>query len=92
MNEEKHFKVGDRIKVSNNYHWAKNATGEISKLPFRFEDEEWTEDYYRDMQTLKGKVRCYWIKFDTTHFDTDGDGPYSGAEIESAYLELINLK
>jgi hypothetical protein len=92
MNEEKHFKVGDRIKVSNNYHWAKNATGEISEYPFEFEEENWIENFYRDVETLKGKIRFYWVKFDRSQFNADREGLFWGGEIESEYLEPIDLQ
>lgn len=87
MKEQNNFKIGDRVKISNNYHWAKNATGKISQRLFTIEDEEWIENYYRDVKSLKGKIRFYWIKFDSPHFDSDGDGPYSEAEIDSEYLQ-----
>ncbi len=89
MKEARHFKIGDEIKISNNYHWAKNATGKISQRPFEIEDEEWIQNYYRDVESLKGIIRFYWIKFDLPHFDADGDGPYSESEIEVEYLELV---
>ncbi len=90
MKEQNKFKIGDRVKISNDYHWAKNATGQISKCQFLLEDEEWIENCYRDVESLKGKIRFYWIKFDSPHFDVDGDGPYSEAEIELEYINLIN--
>jgi hypothetical protein len=87
------FSIGSRIKISEGYSWAKNAIGTVSTPPdvIREISEGW-KDNCREVKTLKGKVICYWIKFDRPHFDSDGDGPYSEAEIESEYLCLLSEK
>ena len=80
--------LGQKIKVSEKYHWAQNVTGFISRMPVRI-DDSWIENYYRDMNTLLGKKRFYWITLDVPSIDADGDGPYEGGEFDSDFLRLI---
>ena len=41
---------------------------------------------WRHVNSLKGLLTFYWVVFDQPQIDADGDGPYGGAEIDSAYL------
>jgi hypothetical protein len=84
------FSIGDRIKISEHYSWAKNAIGTVSKPPdvIREISDGW-KDNFREIKLLNEIGICYWIKFDQPHYDADGDGPYSEAEIESKYLSLL---
>ena len=82
------LKIGSRIKISENYHWAKNAIGTISEPPEIIVElsDNW-KDNVRTIQSLKGILHFYWIKFDEPQIDSADDGPYHEAEIDSAFLE-----
>ena len=50
------------------------------------------QDNIRLVKSLRGILSFYWIKFDEPQIDVDGDGPYQEAEIDSAYLNLLDEK
>ena len=85
-NLREHFLVGDRVRISDSYHWAKNTLGTVKKP----EANEWLEGYEkgcsREVESLRGMLTFYWVEFDEPQTDADGDGPYSEAEIESEFL------
>ncbi|MFA4831311.1 MAG: hypothetical protein WC862_03950 [Patescibacteria group bacterium] len=83
----KQFYIDDRVKISEDYHWAQLATGVIKVPPKATVDlrGDWN-GYTRTVKTLKGDKLFYWILFDNPQYDADGDGPYSDAEIDSEYL------
>ena len=83
------FSIGSKIKISENYHWAKNATGKITQPPKFIVDmsDGWKENV-REVKSLKGILFFYWVKFDEPQVDADGDGLYREAEIDSNYLIL----
>ena len=81
------FSAGDRVRVSDEYHWAQGVLGSVVQPPdviVRMSDG-W-RGLYREVDSLKGVLIFYWVRFDRPHRDSDGDGPYSEAEIESSYL------
>jgi hypothetical protein len=83
----KYLRIGDRIKISENYHWAKNEIGEITKPPdFITELADGWKQNVRVVKYLNGDLFFYWVKFDNPQLDSDGDGPYQFAEIESNYI------
>lgn len=82
-----HFSVGDRIRVSSDYHWAKDELGTIMQPPdFIVNLADGWDGIHRNVPSLKGMLTFYWIKFDLPQRDFDGDGPYAEAELDSAYL------
>jgi hypothetical protein len=84
------FTVGSWVKISENYHWAKNATGEIAQQPnFIVEMSEGWKGNVREVESLQGILSFYWVKFDEPQIDADGDGPYYEAEIDANYLHLL---
>jgi hypothetical protein len=86
---DKSFSVGNIVKVSENYHWAKNAIGEIKQPPnYIVEMSDGWKGYVREVKSLKGMLLFYWVEFRESQIDADGDGPYHEAEIDSAYLKL----
>ena len=87
------LKINDKVQIAENYHWAKNATGTILNPPNYILEisEEW-DGISRKIKTPKGKLVFYWVIFDEPQFDSDGDGPYAEAEIDSQYLKLIHNK
>jgi hypothetical protein len=87
------FKVGDRIRISMNHHWAQGATGTIGEpLPFLkqiVEDEAPWDGIPRFVSGRHGPIEFYFVWFDEPHLDGDGDGPYKGGEIKADALELV---
>jgi hypothetical protein len=84
---ENSFSVGSRIKISDNYHWAKNATGIIIQPPnVIVEMSDGWKGNVREVKSLKGILLFYWVKFDEPQIDADGDGPYQEAEIDSNFI------
>ena len=77
--------IGDRVRVSPSYHWARGVTGEviggISGNSMKFQ---------RVIRSHDGPRTYYFIAFDEPQIDAEGDGPYIGAEIDSRYLELLS--
>lgn len=70
---------GDRVKVSDQYHWAKGQVGTVKKhigCP-------------RSVESTSGMLEFYFVTFDTPQIDADGDGPYDGGEIDARYLVLV---
>lgn len=81
------FSVGDPIKISQNYHWAKNATGRVAQPPsYIVQTSNGWKEHFREVKTLKGISIFYWIIFDKAQIDADGDGPYQEAEIDSNFI------
>jgi len=77
------FSSGDRVVISPDYHWAKNATGRIGAPPAQAVglSGPWSDDLTRAVQTRQGVAIFYWVWFDEPQRDAEGDGPYTGAEI-----------
>lgn len=87
------FSPGDRIRISEDYDWAKSELGTIMQPPgyvVNFADG-W-DGNHRNVPSLKGLLVFYWVKFDQSQIDTDGDGPYDEAEIDSDYLIRLENK
>jgi hypothetical protein len=41
----------------------------------------------RAVLSVHGTITFYWVDFDKPPLDADGDGPYSGGEIDARYRE-----
>ncbi len=87
------FDVGDRVRISLRYHWAKGTKGTIQVAP-EFAQELVADQCpwhgcYRFVKGRKGFIKFYWVEFDEPQIDADGDGPYSAGEIEADMLEPI---
>jgi len=88
------FKPGDRIRISNDYYWAKGVLGTIDVPPDfarRLVEEEapW-EGHRRFVQGVEGLIEFYWVWFDKPQYDPDG--PYKGSEIEAGAIEPLDSK
>lgn len=79
------FKVDDRIRVAEDFFWAKGAAGTISEHPVSREGDELT----RIEDSELGKHRVYWVWFDIPQFDAEGDGPYRAGQIWESALSLL---
>jgi len=87
------FKVGDRVIISKEYHWAKGAPGTIGEPPdiaveIGREYSPW-DGCHHFVQGVKGPIEFHWVVFDEPHDDGSGDGPYREAEIETSMLKLL---
>lgn len=84
------FQLGDRVRISEEHHWAKGATGTVSEPneQMRRVYRDWQE-VCREVRSLAGTIRCYWIKFDSAHLDADGHGPYQEGGIDSRFMERL---
>ena len=84
------FALNDRVRVSLAYHWACGASATICTPPpsvLSFAGG-WT-GLTRVVESLRGPLTFYWVRFDEPQPDADGDGPYHEAEIEAVALDLI---
>lgn len=86
---DKEFVIGDRVRISEKYHWAQGVTATVAQPPTAVTTivEGW-QGPWRIVEALKGPLRFYWVEFDEPQIDVDGDGPYFGAEIDSTFLSL----
>ena len=84
------FKIGQRVRVKEDYNWAQLATGTIVKPTyFHTDPPEVRNGLNRVVQGRQGPIVTYKVEFDEPQNDLDGDGPYRAAAIEEDYLEAI---
>lgn len=83
----KAYSVGDRVEISEGYHWAKGALATVAEPPDPVLNmvDGW-HGVWREVTAVKGVLTFFWVEFDEPQIDADGDGPYAGAEIDSDYL------
>jgi hypothetical protein len=85
------FSIGDRVRVSDDFFWAKAATGTVSAPPDAVTSlsGEWDGGLTRQESSALGTHTVYWVLFDEPQFDADGDGPYRGGQIWESALSLV---
>lgn len=83
------FSVGDRVKILESYHWAKGIYGTIKQPPTELSQrlEGWT-DCSKEETSLRGLLTFFWVEFEESQIDADGDGPYFAGAIDSDFLIL----
>lgn len=88
------FFAGDRVCVSDDFFWAKGATGTISPPPKEVTSISgpWDEGLTRQSRSALGTNTTYWVWFDEPQHDADGDGPYRGGQIWESALTLLSRK
>jgi len=88
------FSSGDRVRVSDEFFWAKGATGTISAPPDAVATLSglWDANLTRQEVSALGTHTVYWVWFDEPQFDADGDGPYGGGQIWESALSLVTDK
>ena len=87
------FKVNDRVRVSGDFFWAKNALGTIGNPPPEVIaiSGPWDNGLTRQEISALGENTVYWICFDEPQRDADGDGPYRAGCIWETALELVYI-
>lgn len=87
----KWFSAGDRVRVSEDFFWAQGATGRISEPPSAVTEISgpWDEGLSRREVSAIGTNTVYWVWFDESQYDADGDGPYRGGSIWESALTII---
>lgn len=85
------FFAGNRVRVSDEFFWARGALGTVSEPPGAVVgiSEPWDENLTRIETSALGSHVVYWVWFDEPQFDADGDGPYSGGQIWESALTLL---
>lgn len=85
------FFAGNRVRVSDDFFWARGAVGTISGPP----DEvtaisgAWDAGLTRQEKSALGTNTVYWVWFDEPQLDADGDGPFRGGSIWESALTLL---
>jgi hypothetical protein len=87
----KQFAAGDRVRVSNDYHWATGALGTVVRPPDGIVQmfKGWN-GISLETTNLTGKQVSYWVKFDERQTDSDGDGAYAEAEMDAEFLIFLS--
>jgi hypothetical protein len=90
---EKKFAVGDRVRVSDDFFWARGASGVISKPP----DEvtaisgSWDGELTRQEISALGTNIVYWVWFDEPQYDADGSVDCDICERRTRYYKSLVL-
>ena len=86
------FSGNDRVRVADDFFWAKGATGTITEPPPEVVSISglWDGNLTRQEHSALGVNTVYWVWFDTPQFDADGDGPYRGGQIWESAMKLIS--
>jgi hypothetical protein len=84
------FSIGDRVRVSDDFFWAKRAIGTISAPPDAVTSLSgaWDGGLTRQESSALGTHTVYWVWFDEPQLDADGDGPYGGGQVWESALSL----
>ncbi|HEY0047843.1 MAG TPA: hypothetical protein VGB68_01055 [Pyrinomonadaceae bacterium] len=86
------FTVGRKVRIRGECGFAGGVVGMIAYPPkVSVLAEDFGDNYFRKVQTLKGEKAFVWVVFDEPQFDADEDGPYGEAEIDADNLEIIEV-
>jgi hypothetical protein len=88
---EKWLSPGDRVRISDEFFWAKGATGRIAIPPSAVTalSGPWKDGLTHQEKSALGTNTVYWVWFDEPQRDADGDGPYLGGQIWQSALTII---
>lgn len=87
------FNIGDKVHIKGHWNFPSDCNGIVCEPPeFAVQlvasSEPW-DGFTRIVQSRKGPIEFYWIKFDVPQIDGDGDGPYPEGEVEAEYISLM---
>jgi hypothetical protein len=87
------FFAGNRVRVSQDFFWAKGAIGTISEPPDAVVSVSgaWDGNLTRQEKSALGTHTAYWVWFDEPQLDAEGDGPYRGGQIWETALTLLKI-
>jgi hypothetical protein len=87
------FKIGDRVRISEKYHYAQGATGTVAYpldgIVELCQDSYPWEGCRRTVQGANGPIEFHWVIFDEPQDDGSGDGLDQGAQIKTSMLRHI---
>lgn len=89
------FNAGDRVRVSDDFFWAKSATGTVTTPPEAVTaiSGPWDGGLTLQENSALGTNTVYWVWFDEPQFDAEGDGPHRGGCIwQDALTRLKTLE
>jgi hypothetical protein len=87
------FSEGNRVIVSQDFFWAKGATGTVGRPPAEIValSGPWENDGLTQQErSALGVNTVYFVYFDDPQFDADGDGPYRGGQIWATALNRLS--
>jgi hypothetical protein len=87
------FRSGDRVIVSDDFFWARGATGTVDLAPpeVTMLSGPWDNGGLTQQEhSALGENTVQWVWFDEPQRDADGDGPYRGGSIWVSALRLIS--
>jgi hypothetical protein len=77
------FRIGDRVQITSDHHWAQGAFGTIAHHPWPGLPPDACS---RKIQSLHGMLTFYQVSFDEPQTDEEGDSGYTAGEIDARYL------
>lgn len=85
------FEAGERVRVADDFFWARGATGTISSPPPEVVtlSGSWEGGLTTEEKSALGTHVVYWVWFDEPQIDADGDGPYRGGCIWESALSPV---
>ena len=85
------FAAGDKVRVSEDFFWAKGVTGAIQAPPKEVTalSGPWDGDITRQEASSLGVNTVYWVWFDEPQYDADGDGPCRAGSIWESALTRV---
>lgn len=87
------FAIGDRVRVSDRYHWAKGAEGTVAPAPdsVRATAPGWI-GHQRVVPAATARVRLVWVSFDVPQRAINGERPIEAGEIDVAHLARLSAR
>ena len=84
------FSLGDRVRITDETHWAHGATGTITEPPelARAVGPGWNEFSRPAFDDENATV--YWVKFDTPQTDPEDETEYDGAEVNAKCMDILH--